>query len=447
MALAKVHWSVEDLELLSRKELQDLAKQWGIRANKKNEEIRAELLSLSSGGASEQPIATEDNSVMTGEEEDQKLLSLPKAHALDGIGSLTVDDTVELACVRASFGPRWTSISGFAAFEEDKETTEGRGKNSRKIMIMRRGGESFVAKALRAQVMYRSYAEPVVLTNEQQSASDALLILNSDDQLFAPGDPNNIGGDVKIPVFLTSKDSEQYIQPDSFLEIFVFDAETLEEEIIQENKIKPKREKPEKKIRELVDAERADASAGSAERPTAQPREDTRAPIGRVEERRRPAPMEPGEERRRPAPMGPGEERRRPAAGSDMREVASLGRERAPREARSSSQMPMDKPSRRDREPPAERRERVERRPGNADSSRRPRRVDRSQLEGVTLKDMVTWLATDIGYDEMFQRTGIRCFGNDPSLSSSLKFLRKKENEWGRKKIEDLYLEVMQSRM
>ena len=197
--------------MLSRKELQDLAKQWGIRANKKNEEIRAELLSLSSGGASKQPIVTEDNSVMTGEEEDQKLLSLPKAHALDGIGSLTVDDTVELACVRASFGPRRTSISGYAAVE-DKETTEERGKNSRKIMIMRRGGESFVAKALRAQVMCRSYAELVALTNEQEAASDALLIFNSDDQLFAPGDPNNIGGDVKIPVFLTSKDSEQYIQ-------------------------------------------------------------------------------------------------------------------------------------------------------------------------------------------------------------------------------------------
>ena len=115
-----------------------------------------------------------------------------------------------------------------------------------------------------------------------------------------------------------------------------------------------RREKPDKKVRELVDAERADASAGPAERPTAQPREDTRAPISRVEERRRPAPMEPVEERRRPA------------AGRDSGEGAALGRERAPREGRSSSQMPMDKPSRRDREPPAERRERAVRRPDNA---------------------------------------------------------------------------------
>ncbi|MGI9244322.1 MAG: VF530 family DNA-binding protein [Verrucomicrobiales bacterium] len=58
-------------------------------------------------------------------------------------------------------------------------------------------------------------------------------------------------------------------------------------------------------------------------------------------------------------------------------------------------------------------------------------------LHGVTLKMMLERLVEYLGWEEMSQRIGIRCFANDPSIGSSLKFLRK--TPWARKKVEDLY--------
>ena len=59
-------------------------------------------------------------------------------------------------------------------------------------------------------------------------------------------------------------------------------------------------------------------------------------------------------------------------------------------------------------------------------------------LHGVTLETIVTALSTHYGWDELGQRIPIRCFQSEPSVASSLKFLRK--TPWARAKVEGLYL-------
>jgi len=59
-------------------------------------------------------------------------------------------------------------------------------------------------------------------------------------------------------------------------------------------------------------------------------------------------------------------------------------------------------------------------------------------LHGITLEMMVTRLFDHYGWQELGQRINIRCFNSDPSVKSSLKFLRR--TPWARKKLEDLYL-------
>ncbi len=59
-------------------------------------------------------------------------------------------------------------------------------------------------------------------------------------------------------------------------------------------------------------------------------------------------------------------------------------------------------------------------------------------LHGVTLKAMVEDLVARRGWEDLAARIRIRCFSSDPSVSSSLKFLRK--TGWARQKVEDLYL-------
>ena len=63
-------------------------------------------------------------------------------------------------------------------------------------------------------------------------------------------------------------------------------------------------------------------------------------------------------------------------------------------------------------------------------------------LHGVTLEQIVKLLVEFYGWDELGQRIDIRCFNNDPSVKSSLKFLRK--TPWARKQVEDLYLVMKQ---
>jgi len=59
-------------------------------------------------------------------------------------------------------------------------------------------------------------------------------------------------------------------------------------------------------------------------------------------------------------------------------------------------------------------------------------------LHGITLEQILIRLVDYYGWDQLGLRIEIRCFNLDPSIQSSLKFLRK--TPWARKKVEDLYL-------
>ncbi|MBN2703364.1 MAG: DUF2132 domain-containing protein [Pontiellaceae bacterium] len=59
-------------------------------------------------------------------------------------------------------------------------------------------------------------------------------------------------------------------------------------------------------------------------------------------------------------------------------------------------------------------------------------------LHGITLEKLLTRLVDHYGWDELGRRIDIRCFNWEPSIKSSLKFLRK--NPWAREKVEALYL-------
>jgi uncharacterized protein (DUF2132 family) len=58
-------------------------------------------------------------------------------------------------------------------------------------------------------------------------------------------------------------------------------------------------------------------------------------------------------------------------------------------------------------------------------------------LHGVKLKDMLEFLVKKYGWEELGREITIRCFTHDPSINSSLKFLRK--TPWAREKVEQFY--------
>ena len=61
-------------------------------------------------------------------------------------------------------------------------------------------------------------------------------------------------------------------------------------------------------------------------------------------------------------------------------------------------------------------------------------------LHGVKLADIVTFLEEKYGWEELGKRIKIKCFTTDPSVKSSLTFLRK--TPWAREKVERLYLKT-----
>jgi len=65
----------------------------------------------------------------------------------------------------------------------------------------------------------------------------------------------------------------------------------------------------------------------------------------------------------------------------------------------------------------------------------------RNPLHGVTLEVIVRALETHYGWEELAHKIPIRCFSHNPSVNSSLKFLRK--TPWAREKVEGLYLFVL----
>jgi len=62
----------------------------------------------------------------------------------------------------------------------------------------------------------------------------------------------------------------------------------------------------------------------------------------------------------------------------------------------------------------------------------------KDKLHGVTLEQIVNHLVAHYGWEELGKRIKIRCFNSEPSVNSSLKFLRK--TPWARKKVEGLYI-------
>lgn len=62
-------------------------------------------------------------------------------------------------------------------------------------------------------------------------------------------------------------------------------------------------------------------------------------------------------------------------------------------------------------------------------------------LHGITLERIVKELHDYYGWDQMAYHVNVNCFANNPTLKSSLKFLRK--TDWARKKVEKLYLRML----
>lgn len=62
------------------------------------------------------------------------------------------------------------------------------------------------------------------------------------------------------------------------------------------------------------------------------------------------------------------------------------------------------------------------------------------QLHGITLESILSRLVDHYGWDGLGKRIDINCFLSDPSIKSSLKFLRR--TPWAREKVEQLYLET-----
>lgn len=66
-------------------------------------------------------------------------------------------------------------------------------------------------------------------------------------------------------------------------------------------------------------------------------------------------------------------------------------------------------------------------------------------LHGKTLESIVTELVAFLGWEDLGQHVRINCFNSDPSIQSSLKFLRK--TPWARKEVEDLYIRMKDKRI
>jgi len=69
--------------------------------------------------------------------------------------------------------------------------------------------------------------------------------------------------------------------------------------------------------------------------------------------------------------------------------------------------------------------------------------IPRPSLEGITLEVIVTRLSENLGWETMATSVPVRCFTHDPSIKSSLKFLRR--TPWAREKVEQLYLQHIRS--
>ena len=74
------------------------------------------------------------------------------------------------------------------------------------------------------------------------------------------------------------------------------------------------------------------------------------------------------------------------------------------------------------------------------DANKKP--VKTPSLDGITLETIITQLSENMGWEAMGAAVPVRCFTHDPSIKSSLKFLRR--TPWARTKVEQLYLQQVQ---
>jgi uncharacterized protein (DUF2132 family) len=70
--------------------------------------------------------------------------------------------------------------------------------------------------------------------------------------------------------------------------------------------------------------------------------------------------------------------------------------------------------------------------------------LNKDPLHGITLKAILEYLVNKYGWEELGDRIRINCFTDNPSINSSLKFLRK--TEWAREKVEALYIRTVESK-
>jgi len=79
-------------------------------------------------------------------------------------------------------------------------------------------------------------------------------------------------------------------------------------------------------------------------------------------------------------------------------------------------------------------------RPAEIEAANKPRRDQANNpLHGINLKEIVTQLEANYGWEELAELIPINCFKSNPSIKSSLTFLRK--TPWAREKVEALYIE------
>jgi len=68
-------------------------------------------------------------------------------------------------------------------------------------------------------------------------------------------------------------------------------------------------------------------------------------------------------------------------------------------------------------------------------------KISNNPLHGITLKKILEDLVGFYGFDTLGELIKIKCFNENPSIKSSLTFLRK--TEWARKKVEELYIRTL----
>lgn len=78
------------------------------------------------------------------------------------------------------------------------------------------------------------------------------------------------------------------------------------------------------------------------------------------------------------------------------------------------------------------------------DTNNLPKKQPNNPLHGMKLATILELLVEHYGWEQLAQRININCFKSDPSIKSSLKFLRK--TQWARDKVEQLYIELVQKK-